>query len=193
MTLIGSWLVHCVVGSQYAWGSISPYIVSYFRNKGVDATDSQFYAVLPLIIVVSTLFFPLGMTMSSKLGSRKVILIGGCILVGVTLLTSWLTYVVVFFAVWACGFGVAKGSLYPAPLRASWSHLPGRKGMVTGVIVSGLGFGSFVYGIVVNKLVNPDNLGRIQDSMDPDVKEFPTEVTDRVPRCLLILAICWSV
>lgn len=149
-TLLGSWLVHTVVGSQYAWGSISPYIVSYFRNQGVDATEGQFYAVLPLIVVVSTLVFPFGMQLSSKLGSRKVIFLGGLVLVAVTLITSWLLYVLLFFLVWACGFGVAKGALYPAPLRASWSHLPGRKGLVTGIIVSGLGFGSFIYGIVVN-------------------------------------------
>jgi hypothetical protein len=39
-SLIGSWIVHLVAGSQYAWGNMSPYIVSYYRNKGYDVSDS---------------------------------------------------------------------------------------------------------------------------------------------------------
>ena len=39
---------------------------------------------------------------------------------------------------------MGKGFLYPAPLNAGWSHLPGRKGFVSGIVVSGLGMGAFI-------------------------------------------------
>jgi hypothetical protein len=53
-----------------------------------------------------------------------------------------------FFVLYAVGFGIGKGFLYPAPLVAGWSHLPGRKGFVSGIIVSGLGIGALVFGII---------------------------------------------
>jgi hypothetical protein len=39
-SLIGSFIVHLVAGSQYAWGNMSPYIVSYYRNHGYEVSDS---------------------------------------------------------------------------------------------------------------------------------------------------------
>lgn len=173
---------------------MSPYIVSFFRNRGRDVNQSQFYAILPLIVLVSTIFFPIGMSSASKFGSRKTILTGAVILVASVFIVSVYTHPVTFFIIYAGGFGIGKGFLYPAPLKASWSHLPGRKGLVSGTIVSGLGLGAFIYGIVVNKLVNPDNLVPEEVEIEPGVTEyvFNKEVTDRVPKMLMILATCWA-
>jgi hypothetical protein len=43
------------------------------------------------------------------------------------------------------GFGLGKGFIFPAALKASCSHLPGRKGIAIGMVVCGLGCGSFVF------------------------------------------------
>lgn len=59
-TLVGAFCVHLVIGSQYNWGSIAPYVVGYFRDMGIVTNMSQVYLVLPLIIFMSTLFFPIG-------------------------------------------------------------------------------------------------------------------------------------
>lgn len=56
--------------------------------------------------------------------------------------------VTLFFIFYAVGFGVGKGFMYPAPLNAAWSHLPGRKGFVSGIVVSGLGIGAFAFAII---------------------------------------------
>lgn len=195
-TLIGSWLIHIVVGSQYAWGNMSPYIVSYYKNLGFTwVNDSLFYAILPLIVLISMLTFPIGMYTSSIYGSRRPIIFGGVIVCSSIFVTSVVHHPYVFFIFFAGGFGIGKGFLYPAPLKASWSHLPGRKGFVSGSIVSGLGLGAFVYGIVVNLLVNPNNIMPIKTEIKTDVYEyvFPKEVTDRVPKMLLTLIACWGV
>ena len=100
-----------------------------------------------------------------------------------------------FFIFYAVGFGIGKGFLYPAPLKASWSHLPGRKGLVSGVIVSGLGLGAFVYGIVVNMIVNPDNLSPVKTEIKSGVFEYVFEksVSDRVPMMLYTLGSIWFI
>ena len=54
----------------------------------------------------------------------------------------------IFYLLYAFGLGVAKGFIYPAAIAAGISHLPGRKGLVGGVVSSGVGFGAFVFGIV---------------------------------------------
>ena len=195
-TLIGAFLVHVVVGSQYAWGNMSPYIVSYYRNIGHEhVNQSQFYAILPIIVVVSTLTFPLGMYLTNQYGSRKVIFCGALFCCFATFVSSIAKQPATFFVVYAGAFGIGKGFLYPAPLRAAWSHLPGRTGFVSGFIVSGLGVGAFVYGFIISLLVNPDNKHPVRTEIQPDVFEhvFKKEISDRVPRMLFILGICWAV
>ena len=71
LTMVGAMCVHICIGCQYAWGNISIYIVSYFRNVyGMDVNMSQFYAVLPVIVLTSTIFFPIGMGLSPKIGPK---------------------------------------------------------------------------------------------------------------------------
>ena len=98
------------------------------------------------------------MRLSSIIGSRAVILIGGFLAIGLTLVSTLTLHVHVFFALYAVGFGMGKGFMYPAPLNAAWSHLPGRKGFVSGIVVSGLGIGAFAFGVLARQIVNPDNL-----------------------------------
>lgn len=147
-----------MIGAQYAWGNISPYIVGYFRGLGYDSNMSKFYLVLPLIVITSTIVFPLGMELSERINSRFVIFMGGTVVLSSVLSSSYAKNPTAFFVLYAVGFGIGKGFLYPAPLKAGWSHLPGRKGFVSGLIVSGMGVGAFLFGILVQRIVNPDNL-----------------------------------
>lgn len=48
--------------------------------------------------------------------------------------------------------------MYAPPLAAAWSHVPGRKGMASGIIISGYGFGGFIFGNISHYLCNPENV-----------------------------------
>jgi OFA family oxalate/formate antiporter-like MFS transporter len=102
------------------------------------------------------------MYVSNTLGSRTSIFIGGLIICASITATAYTNLPIIFFIFYAIGFGIGKGFIYPAPLRATWSHLPGRKGLVSGVITAGLGFGAFLYGLIVNYIVNPNNIKPIK-------------------------------
>jgi len=211
LCLLGSWIIHLVAGAQYAWGNMSPYIVSYFKNNGYpEVTGKQLYSVLPVVMGISTLTFPIGMQISTNYGPRYAIAIGGVFICTCVFITSVWQSPTVFFIFYAGGFGVGKGFVYPSPLKASWSHLPGRKGLVSGFIVSGLGFGAFIYGILASLIVNPENenpmpmfydaeLGKMrpeEEKPNDDVVielVFSKEVSDRVPAMLQILVGCWVV
>ena len=66
--------------------------------------------------------------------------------------------------------------------------------MVSGIIVSGLGLGAFIYGIIIQKIVNPDNLRAKKYVLDSGEVGygFPLEVTDRVPLMLGVLTACFA-
>ncbi len=176
---MGAFCVHLTIGSQYAWGSIAPYIVGYFRDMGKPVNMSQFYLVLPLIVIMSTFFFPIGTKLTYYIGSKFIILVGALCCIGFTAFSTLTSNVLAFFVLYAVGFGIGKGFLYPAPLNAGWSHLPGRKGFVSGVVVSGLGFGAFIFALLAKYLMNPDNVAAsVPYEAAPGVVEytFPPEV-----------------
>ncbi len=187
--------MHLVIGAQYAWGNIAPYIVGYFRDMGVQTNMSEMFAVLPVVVIISTLVFPIGTKLTAITGSKSVIWIGSNFCVVFTALATQATSVEVFFLLYAVGFGVGKGFLYPAPLNAGWSHLPARKGFVSGVVVSGLGIGALSFGILAKYILNPSNLEPTSYEVAPGVfeYEFPKEVNAKVPELLLVFCICWTI
>jgi hypothetical protein len=83
--------------------------------------------------------------------------------------------------------------MYAPPLAAAWSHLPGRKGMASGIIISGFGFGGFIFGNVSHYLCNPDNLlaTPYTDSFGHSMRLFPDSVAARVPHMLRSLGLMW--
>jgi hypothetical protein len=96
---------------------------------------------------------------------------------------------------YSVGFGIAKGFIYPSSLHAGWSHLPGRKGFVSGVILAGIGIGSFVFGFLTTYLVNPDNEQAKQVEVTEGTYEnyFSPEVNSRVPFMFRVLCMFWTV
>jgi hypothetical protein len=145
--------------------------------------------------MTSTFVWPFGMWLAGRIGSRPVIAIGGFITVTMTYFSTLVSSVAAFFILYGLGFGVGKGFLYPAPLKAGWSHLPGRKGFVSGFVVSGLGIGAFIFGLVAKNIVNPDNLtpSAVTVAVGYEEHYFPTEVNERVPRMISTLCLVWSI
>ena len=118
----------------------------------------EFYVVQPFIVLIATFFYPIGVYLTTKWGSKPVILIGGIVPFTLVLVCSYVQSPTLFIALYCFGFGCGKGLLYSSVLNAGWSHLPGRKGFASGAIICGFGFGGFIFGMIMNKLCNPDNV-----------------------------------
>jgi hypothetical protein len=126
-------------------------------------------------------------------------LIGGFILIFGTYLSSLSKDARSFMFLFSMSFGLGKGFLYPTALEAAWSHLPGRKGFVTGMVTSGMGFGGFIFGIVATKIINPDNaqavptIVALQEDGTPVYEYyFPESVNAKVPFMIQTLCIIWG-
>lgn len=71
------------------------------------------------------------------------------------------------------------------PISNCWKYFPNNKGLIGGIIVSGVGLGTFVFNLVSSYLVNPNSENA------NDKGKFPSDVADNVPKMIQILVICW--
>jgi MFS family permease len=62
-----------------------------------------------------------------------------------------------FYFLFGVVFGIGAGLLSSTCLYAGWSHLPDRKALVIGVVMSGYGLGAFFSGIAATLMINPLN------------------------------------
>ena len=145
------------------------------------------------MVMFATFFFPLGNHLVDRFGweSRPVIAIGGSLAlsieffcVSMELTPGW------FILLYSFGMGIFKGFLQSSLLRAGWSHLPERKGLVTGCIISGYGFGGFIFGILAQKIANPDNISTVEDPSD-GLNYLPIDVGNRTVYMLNVLSWTW--
>ena len=168
-------------------GNISVYFTSYYRySLKYNVNPDTFFPIQPLIVVFATFVFPLGNKLVDYFNnkSRPVIAIGGVVAIAMVFLCSICKFhPKVFIVVYALGMGVFKGLLQSAILRAGWSHLPERKGFVSGCIISGFGFGGFFFGLFVPFLCNPMHHKFELDPVDHNLY-LPLRVGNNVPFAL---------
>ena len=78
------------------------------------------------------------------------------------------------------------------PLICGWEWFPTRKGLVTGCILGGYGFGSFIFSQISTKIVNPNGENPTPDPSDPDISYYDDDVADRVPLMIRTLVYIWA-
>mmetsp|Transcript_48257 Transcript_48257/g.35438 ORF Transcript_48257/g.35438 Transcript_48257/m.35438 type:complete len:273 (+) Transcript_48257:336-1154(+) len=134
------------------------------------------------------------MHFADKYHPKLVFSLGGIFGICATILASMTTSPVTFFFLYSVGFGVCKGCLYTSALYAAWTHLPKRKGLASGIIVSGMGIGACFYSLVTQRIVNPDNIAASLRPVGEGEEElyFPPEVNANVPKMFWCLCGIWA-
>lgn len=124
---------------------------------------------------------------------KMVIFLGGSVSLGGVFLASFVEELVPFVLLYCVLNGLGCGTCYMVPLICGWEWYPERKGIVTGLIVGGYGFGSFIFANVSTSLVNPHGVQADVYDAKNDVTYFGDEVADRVPYMIRTLAFIWAV
>ncbi|XP_046552611.1 oxalate:formate antiporter-like [Haliotis rubra] len=75
---------------------------------------------------------------------------------------------------------------YPGAVKTALKWFPGKSGLVTGIILCGVGVGAIVFNQVVTAFINPDNLSP-DETIKDDLFFTQTSLLDRVPYCFLLL------
>ena len=55
------------------------------------------------------------------------------------------------------GFPIGIGMTYWTPIMCGWEWFPNNKGLVSGLIVAGFGFGAFFFGFISTAIINPND------------------------------------
>jgi OFA family oxalate/formate antiporter-like MFS transporter len=126
---------------------------------------------------------PFGPFLLRRLGPTKSLIFGSSLALMGTFLSSFVTNFNLFMLTYAFFFGFGIGICYLVPVTCSWQYFPNRKGLVTGIIVGGFGFGSFIFSFLSTAIINPDNLK--PDLLVDGMRIFTqAEIVDRTPYML---------
>lgn len=69
----------------------------------------------------------------------------------------------------------------------SWKYYPNNRGLAGGMVLAGIGFGTFVFNYVSKWLINPDSLKADEHGY------FPLELAQKVPNMLRTLITIWFI
>ena len=148
-----------------------------------DATLSIAVMVIPLSGTIQTIAGPIGALLLKRLHPKIIIVLAASIMtfavLGASLMKTWWTFVIF----WAIMFPFGIGMMYYVPIICGWEWFPNRKGLISGIIIGGFGFGAFIFGFVTTAIANPNNLKVAvpDDGTGTTDKLFPVEVAKNVP------------
>ena len=161
------------------------------------STNSTLSLGLPIIVLTSTVFMPIGSSYLKGKGDqshkyKQLLMIAAIIGIGgvyfaITFAKDFLTFTLIFSA----SFGCCNGLAYTIPLKICWDYFPQKKGIVSGVIICGFGIGSFIFSFVSTLLANPNNLSA-KHEVDGIIFYGP-EVSSKVPGMIQKLLVSWSI
>lgn len=187
--VVGGTLTHLALGTLYCWGNFISYLPPGMKFwDGADhpgmVTDATIG--IPMILIAQCMTMPLGPLFVGKFGAARTMLVGSLLASFGVYSSSYQKRLGPFLALYALVFGVGAGTAYTAPMTASWKWLPNQKGLASGVILTGFGFGGFLFNILGSKLINPNNA-------NPDASGlFPSEVYDNFGPALRKLGLMYA-
>ena len=80
-----------------------------------------------------------------------------------------------------------------APVLSAWEWFPDNNGLVSGIVFSAFGLSAFFWGFLTTYLINPENcIPEVPSDGSTQDKIFPVEVANRVPHCIQVLSIIFS-
>lgn len=195
LVLLGGILVHLSLGTLYTFGNLSPYIVSYIREKShpdnLRLPTSMWIYACALSGEAGSMF--VGGWLYGKIGPRWTTLLGSWIMSAGVLLSYFAIQVSFWLLLFTYGlmFGIGVGIAYIGPLSCAMKWMPRWKGVANGLVVAGFGFGALIFDQVQTAFINPDNK-RTSDDSDENYFTSP-DLLNRVPTVFLILGATYAV
>lgn len=149
IVVVGSLALHACLGTIYAWSYFQQPIMAEhgWSNTAVAWTLSIAIACLGLAAAVGGKLLP-------RLGARRLAVVGSCLYAGAHGLAGQALATGSLPLLWL-GFGgvggIGLGLAYVVPVATVVRWFPARKGLVSGLVVTGFGLGA----VLMTKLVAP--------------------------------------
>ena len=96
-----------------------------------------------------------------------------------SLTRSWWIFCFCYAVLFPAGIGIN----YWTPFICAWEYFPERKGLVSGLISAGFGFGAFIFGFLTTALVNPKDVRakNLNDGTGSLDMLYTKDIADKVP------------
>ena len=156
IVLIAGILFNLSVGMLYTWSIIRGQMMASVYDGGWGWSSAEAGRPFTFAVVFFALGLLIGGRIQDKTGPRWVVTAGG-FFVGLGMILSGLFgnsplgVTIGFGIVAGLGIGLGYGCVTPPALK--WFH-PSKKGMVSGLIVGGFGFGAVYFGPLASVLLN---------------------------------------
>jgi MFS family permease len=189
--VIGAILINLTLGTFYSIGNVGPYLASYMRENGNPQVTSEHATWITATFLLGQGIFIIVGSYIERCYDSRVACILGCLLHCVsTFMTMWAINVNIATVILIYGFGsgLGCGSAYMAAIIAAQKWFPARKGLFTGIIVAGFGFGGLIFTNLQTLYLNPNNV-----PPDPATGYFDQKVHGRVPSLFLYMGIIFTV
>ena len=155
--LAGGVLLHLAFGCFYLIGNISEYVASYLHRYDESISLSSMTILLPIMVILWSTFMFVGPFLIARLKIWQLISIAGTIVCVGTIASSFVHTLWLFILTFCLGFGMGIGLAYMVPILCGWDWFPNNKGMVSGVVLTGFGLGTFVFSYIAIEIVNPED------------------------------------
>lgn len=188
LTAAGGFCIHMVFGTLYLWGNITPIVTSHLRKFEPDLTYNESVFVYIACLGSNGIFMLFSSYVQMKVGSRWCVLIGGYTVALAAFLASFSESLWSMILSEGILFGIGFGIAYTAPITCAVQWMPERKGLLTGIIIAGIGVGASFFSVVANTFANPDQTS--VDESDSGTDYYPSDgaIANRVPNMYRLLA-----
>ena len=174
LSLISSILINLIGGNLFTFPNLIPYYQSYLYYK-YDNNEKislmQLYFIAPIGIFVDNIFPSFMGIIDMKIGIR-VLTIFSVILISLSQIIIYFSveYYLLIISYFIYGFGVS--CTYYQTVKNCWKYFPNKKDLMSGIIFSSFGLGSFVFTSIADQIINPDNIPK-------DGKYYSKEISYR--------------
>ena len=162
LSLISSILINLIGGNLFTFPNLIPYYQSYLYykyNKEEKISPMQLYFIAPIGIFVDN-FFPSFMgIIDMKIGIRFLTILSVVLIyISQIIIYYSVEYYLMIIAYFIYGFGVS--CTYYQTVKNCWKYFPDKKDLMSGIIISSFGLGSFVFTSIADQIINPDNISK---------------------------------
>lgn len=137
------------LGVAYSWGV---FLLPIELETGWGRAKISF--AVSVLLLVFSVFMPIGGFLEKKLGPRKTASLGGALVGMGWFLASFAKEPLILFLCYGVIAGIGTGLSYMPSISSGIKWFPDKKGLVTGIIVFGFGFGTAFLSPVMTKFTH---------------------------------------
>lgn len=154
----GGMFIHLIIGSLYQWGIINIYITSYYRTLDPAVTLESNAVAFPVMMLCIGITMRLGLFLAQH--THPLIIMASVVVgqAGFIFASSFAPNIGSFIVLYGVMFGLFSGFNFMVPLVECNKYFPGKKMYVNGVVLTGTGLGSVVFGLFSYNFLNPTKI-----------------------------------